>query len=173
MLMEQKKSHPLVHCYIPLRTQSSAWVLWAHVSIWCSMVIYFCFLLVYCDNTHPVTHSWSRSLDPPAYDGHCAYRCSHSDSLTHSLTRPIRHTKSSAWVLWTHVSIWGSIVIYFCFLLVYCVIWPTFGYTIAVNIFHVDYQMYSSGVFWCVFACVGVRARGCVCSFSLQSCYVV
>jgi hypothetical protein len=60
------------------------------------------------------------------------------------------HLVCSAWVIWTHVSIWGSIAIYFIFLLVYCIIWPNLGYTVAVNVFHVDYQMFSCAPFWYV-----------------------
>jgi phospholipid-transporting ATPase len=60
----------------------------------------------------------------------------------------LTHLVCSAWVIWTHVSIWGSIAIYFIFLLVYCIIWPNLGYTVAVNVFHVDYQMFSCAPFW-------------------------
>lgn len=48
-----------------------------------------------------------------------------------------------------HVAVWGSIVFWFVFLLVYSHFWPTFP--IAVVMVGVDFKLYSSFVFYCVF----------------------
>ncbi|KNC84425.1 hypothetical protein SARC_03353 [Sphaeroforma arctica JP610] len=53
-----------------------------------------------------------------------------------------------AWTKWTHVSVWGSILIYFLFLFVYCVIWPGMGYDIAQPVYMIELKMYGSAVFW-------------------------
>eukprot|EP01134_Creolimax_fragrantissima_P006623 CFRG6623T1 len=53
-----------------------------------------------------------------------------------------------AWTKWTHVSIWGSILLYFIFLFVYCVIWPGMGYDVAEPVYMIELKMYGSAVFW-------------------------
>eukprot|EP00123_Amoebidium_parasiticum_P014404 comp22485_c0_seq1/m.33915 comp22485_c0_seq1/g.33915 ORF comp22485_c0_seq1/g.33915 comp22485_c0_seq1/m.33915 type:complete len:1183 (-) comp22485_c0_seq1:540-4088(-) len=63
-----------------------------------------------------------------------------------------------SWVVWSHVSIWGSIVIYFLFLFIYCSLWPHVGWTVAVNIYMVNYQMFRTPVFWLTIVVVPIMA---------------
>lgn len=53
------------------------------------------------------------------------------------------------WVVYTHISIWGSLAAYFVFTLIYCSLdrWSD-SPTLAHKVLGVDMQLYSSGLFW-------------------------
>lgn len=53
------------------------------------------------------------------------------------------------WVVYTHISIWGSVIAYFIFTLVYCNLdrWTTRP-TLAHKLLGIDSQLYNSGLFW-------------------------
>ncbi|XP_062514388.1 phospholipid-transporting ATPase IA-like [Corticium candelabrum] len=53
---------------------------------------------------------------------------------------------TEVWTWISHLSIWGSIALWFIFLLIYCHLWPVFG--IGIDLFAVDWQVFSSGAFW-------------------------
>lgn len=54
--------------------------------------------------------------------------------------------ETNCWTMMTHILIWGSIVSWFAFLLIYCRLWPTFP--IAADISSIDRIIFSSSIFW-------------------------
>jgi len=48
-----------------------------------------------------------------------------------------------------HVSVWGSVVLWFVFVLVYSHFWPTFP--LAVEMVGIDFKLYGSFLFYCMF----------------------
>lgn len=55
-----------------------------------------------------------------------------------------------------HVAVWGSIVLWYVFLLVYCHFWPTFP--IAVVMVGQDFSLYGSLTFYALFILTPVLA---------------
>ncbi|XP_030386345.1 probable phospholipid-transporting ATPase IA isoform X1 [Scaptodrosophila lebanonensis] len=53
---------------------------------------------------------------------------------------------TSSWTWLTHAAIWGSIALWFSFVLVYSHFWPTFNF--ATNFAGMDIQLFSTPVFW-------------------------
>ncbi|XP_023030774.2 probable phospholipid-transporting ATPase IA isoform X3 [Drosophila willistoni] len=53
---------------------------------------------------------------------------------------------TSSWTWLTHMSIWGSIVLWFIFLIIYSRFWPTLNF--ASNFAGMDIQLLSTPVFW-------------------------
>jgi phospholipid-transporting ATPase len=60
------------------------------------------------------------------------------------------------WTWLSHLAVWGSIVLWLVFLLVYCHLWPHLD--IGADMFAVDWQVYSSGIFWFLLIVVPVIA---------------
>lgn len=54
--------------------------------------------------------------------------------------------ETACWNLITHIAIWGSIVSWFVFLLIYCRMWPTFP--IGADISSIDQIIFSTSIFW-------------------------
>lgn len=53
------------------------------------------------------------------------------------------------WVSWSHVAVWGSLLVWIIFTFFYFNIWKTQSLGgVAFEVYGVDRQMYSSGVFW-------------------------
>jgi len=53
---------------------------------------------------------------------------------------------TNSWTWLTHLAIWGSIVLWFSFLLIYSHVWPTFKF--ASNFRGMDIQLLSTPVFY-------------------------
>ncbi|KAH8415892.1 hypothetical protein KR222_003038 [Zaprionus bogoriensis] len=63
---------------------------------------------------------------------------------------------TSSWTWLTHAAIWGSIVLWFLFVIIYSHFWPTFNF--ASNFVGMDEQLLSSPVFWLGLALVPVAS---------------
>lgn len=52
----------------------------------------------------------------------------------------------TAWTMFTHAAVWGSIVLWFLFLIMYSRFWPTLP--MAAEMAHIDHMLFSSYNFW-------------------------
>lgn len=63
---------------------------------------------------------------------------------------------TSSWTWLTHAAIWGSIILWFIFVLIYSHFWPTLNF--AANFAGMDEQLLSTPVFWFGLALVPIAS---------------
>ena len=63
----------------------------------------------------------------------------------------------NSWTWLTHAAIWGSIILWFVYLLIYSRFWELF-HLVGADMAGIDQMIFTSGVFWCGIAIIPLSA---------------